>query len=456
MPELLKSINPSTEEVIAEYPITSTEEVENRLEMAQKAYLVWRKTDFSERTKRFLRMAELLREKQTELAELMTREMGKPISQAQAEIEKCGRVCEYYAENGESFLAPQEIKTDAQKSYVRYDPLGAILAIMPWNFPYWQVFRAAVPAISSGNVMILKHANNVCGVAQAIEKLFIEAGFPAGVFSTVFLPHDRLEEITKSPLIAGMTLTGSERAGRAVAVAAGEQIKPTVLELGGSDPFIILEDADLSRVVPQAVKARTQNTGQSCIAAKRFLVHRSLADEFEKAFVKEMQQLKVGDPLQEDTQIGPMAREDLRDTLHEQVRGTIGIGGRLCCGGEPIDGKGFFYQPTILADVAPGMPAFDEETFGPVAAITPFDTPQEAIDLANASSYGLGASIWTAQESNAFELIPQIESGGVFVNQIVKSDPRIPFGGIKNSGYGRELSREGLLAFVNKKTTWIE
>jgi len=452
---MLKSINPANQELIAEYPETTPEELDNRLRMSQEAFLIWRETAFADRGQRFVRLAEILRAKQSQLAELMTCEMGKPIAQAEAEIEKCGRVCEYYAENGAEHLARKTIATGAADSYVRYDPLGTILAIMPWNFPFWQAFRAAVPAIAGGNVMVLKHAGNVCGVALEIEKLFVQAEFPVGVFSTVLLSRKRTEELIESPAIQGVTLTGSERAGRAVAAAAGRTIKPSVLELGGSDPFIVLEDADLANVVPSAVKARVQNSGQSCIAAKRFLVHQSLAKVFEEAFVREMQQLTVGDPLRRETDVGPLAREDLREQLHEQLRKTVKLGGRLCTGGQIIEGKGFFYQPTVLADVAPGMPAFDEETFGPVAAIVPFRDLGEAVRLANLSNYGLGASLWTSNRAAAEELVPRIEAGAVFINEIVKSDPRLPFGGIKHSGYGRELSREGMLAFLNPKTIWI-
>ena len=451
----LKSINPANEERIAEYTETSPAELENRLQLANEAFAAWKKSPFSERAVRFCRLAEILRGEQSSLAELMTREMGKPIAQAEAEIEKCAWVCEYYASEGEKLLAPQDVATDAGHSYVRYDPLGTILAIMPWNFPYWQAFRAAVPALASGNVMILKHAGNVSGVALEIEALFGKAGFPSGVFSTVLLSRERAEELIESPLIHGVTLTGSERAGESVAERAGRQIKPTVLELGGSDPFIVLADADLSQVVPQAVKARVQNTGQSCIAAKRFLVDRKIVQAFEQAFTRETEKLNVGDPLKRETQVGPLAREDLRENLHQQVKTTINDGARLCLGGNAIAGKGYFYEPTILADVAPGMPAFDEETFGPVAAIIPFQDAQDAVRLANLSKYGLGASLWTSNPKAASEWIPQIEAGAVFINEIVKSDPRIPFGGIKYSGYGRELGREGLLAFVNKKTVWV-
>ncbi len=454
MPDLLKSINPATEEVIAEYPETSPEELDNRLKMAQEAFLVWRETAFSERAKRFRQLAKVLREQQTDLAVLMMREMGKPITQGEGEIEKCAWICDYYANKGESLLAAEEVATDAKQSYVQYDPLGVILAIMPWNFPYWQAFRAAIPAIAAGNGMILKHANNVPGVALRIEELFVQGGFPVGVFSTVLLSRKRIESVIESPMIRGITLTGSERAGQSVAALAGKHIKPTVLELGGSDPFIILADADLAKVVPQAIKARVQNSGQSCIAAKRFLVDRKIAEPFEAAFVKEMQKVQVGDPFLRETQVGPLARNDLRETLHEQVLKSVQAGAKLCCGGRAIEGKGFYYEPTILADVAPGMAAFDEETFGPVAAIVPFEGPKEAIRLANASHYGLGAGIWTSNRELAMDMVPRIEAGAVFINEIVQSDPRIGFGGIKDSGYGRELGREGLLAFVNKKTVW--
>lgn len=452
----LQSINPANEELIAEYEETSPAEVDLRLKMAADAYEVWKRTGFADRAVRFTNLAKVLREHQPTLAELMTREMGKPIVQAEAEIEKCTWLCEFYSSTGDVFLEPREVGTDAARSYVRYDPLGIILAIMPWNFPFWQAFRAAVPAITSGNVVILKHASNVCGVALKIEELFIRAGFPAGVFSTLLLSRKPTEALIERPGIRGVTLTGSERAGCAVAAESGRHIKPTVLELGGSDPFLVLGDAELSQVVPLAVKARTQNSGQSCIAAKRFLVDRRLVRDFEQAFVREMKRLKVGDPLDRETDVGPLARQDLREQLHEQVTGTIDKGARLCCGGNIVEGKGFYYEPTIIADVQPGMPAFDEETFGPVAAVAPFDNIDEAVNLANASRYGLGASIWTSDPQSAMDLVPRIESGAVFINQIVKSDPRAPFGGIKQSGYGRELAREGLLAFTNQKTIWME
>ncbi len=455
MPSLFKSINPANQEVLAEYPETWPQDVAVRLKMAEDAFLVWRETPFAQRAERLTRLAELLRGQQSDLAELITHEMGKPIVQAEAEVEKCAWVSEYYASAGAKFLEPCEVETDANKSFVRYDPLGAILAIMPWNFPYWQVFRAAVPAIAGGNVLVLKHAANVSGVALKIEELFVQAGFPTGVFTTLFLSRERTEELIQDPAIRGVTLTGSERAGRSVAALAGRHIKPTVLELGGSDPFLILADADLSQVVPEAVRARMQNSGQSCIAAKRFLVDRSLAKPFEEAFIEEMRKLRVGDPLDRETQLGPLARADLREQLHRQVLGTIAQGARLCLGGNLIERPGFFYEPTILADVKPGMPAFEEETFGPVAAIVPFANNHEALHLANASAYGLGASIWTSDPAAAEELVPHIESGAVFINEMVKSDPRIPFGGVKHSGYGRELGREGIHAFVNKKTVWF-
>ncbi|WP_166823271.1 NAD-dependent succinate-semialdehyde dehydrogenase [Thalassoroseus pseudoceratinae] len=455
MGNTIQSINPATEETIAEYAETSESELEHCLQTAEEAFEAWRKLKFAERAERLINLAARLQQRKAELARLASLEMGKPVSQAEAEVEKCASVCEFYAHNGGRILERKNVTTDAKESWVQNDPLGPILAIMPWNLPYWQVFRAAVPAIASGNVVVLKHANNVCGVASETAKLFSEAGFPEGVFSVVFLSRERAEHLVASPAIRGVTLTGSERAGRAVAAKAGEHIKPTVLELGGSDPFIVLADADLSKVVPKAVQARTQNTGQSCIAAKRFLVDQAVIGDFQEQFVKQMMQIKVGNPLNKNTDAGPLARSDLRDQLHRQVLETIQAGGRLACGGRNLPGKGWFYEPTVLTDVAPGMPAFDDETFGPVAAVVPFRDISEAIQLANRSSFGLGASLWTTQPDNAIELSSEISAGAVFLNEIVKSDPRIPFGGIKNSGYGRELGEDGMLAFVNRKTVWV-
>jgi len=452
----LKSINPATGTLISEFEETSRETAELRLQMAGDSFRVWRKTPFEERAERFLRLAEILRSEKEQLAALVTREMGKPIRQAEAEVEKCALNCEFYAKHGDVYLAEEPADIEGARAYVRYDPLGPILAIMPWNFPLWQVFRCAVPTIIAGNVFVLKHASNVCGVALEIENLFTRADFPAGVFNTLLLTSQHAEELIGHPVIQAVTLTGSERAGQAIAAAAGKALKPSVMELGGSDPFIVLCDADLKHAAEQAARARTQNTGQSCIAAKRFLVETPVVREFERELVAAMERLHVGDPAQRETDVGPLARDDLRESLHDQVLRSLQAGAQLLTGGESLPGKGFFYRPTVLGDVAPGMPAFDEETFGPVAAVIPVEDAAHAVDVANHSRYGLGASIWTSNRALAEALAPELEAGSVFINEIVKSDPRLPFGGVKHSGYGRELARQGVREFVNTKTIWIQ
>lgn len=392
----IQSLNPATEQLIEEYPETPPETVDLRLEMAHEAQLVWRGVRFSERTKRIRSLAQILRDETESLARLATTEMGKPITQSRSEVEKCAWVCDYYADHAEEFLQPRKAPTEGARAYVRYDPLGAVLAIMPWNFPYWQVFRAAAPAVMAGNVVVLKHASNVGSISQEIERLFVRAEFPAGIFTSLLLASERTETLIGHGHIRAVTITGSDRAGRAVAAAAGKELKPSVLELGGSDPFIVLADADLHSVAPHAARARTQNNGQSCIAAKRFLVEQPIVPAFQSALVEAMKSLKMGDPLDEQTDVGPLARGDLRDKLHRQVTQSCARGAKLLCGGQPSDGRGYFYPPTVLTNVQPGMPAFDEETFGPVAAIVPVADRDEAIELANRSSYGLGASIWSA------------------------------------------------------------
>ncbi|REJ88853.1 MAG: NAD-dependent succinate-semialdehyde dehydrogenase [Planctomycetota bacterium] len=452
----MQSINPATEELFEEYPETAHESVDLRLQMAHEAQLSWRKTSFDARVSRLRSLGKLLRAEVDSLADLATNEMGKPIAQSRGEVEKCAWVCDYYAEHAEEFLEPRTEPVEGGRGYVRYDPLGVVLAVMPWNFPYWQVFRAAVPAVAAGNVMALKHASNVSGVSQEIERLFVRADFPAGVFTSLLLSSERTEKLLGDPRIRAVTLTGSERAGKSVAAAAGRELKPSVLELGGSDPFIVLADADVGAVVSQAVQARTQNTGQSCIAAKRFLVEQPILKEFEAAFVDAMSALKVGDPLDEANDLGPLARSDLRETLHDQVSRSCEQGAELLLGGSEPEGTGYYYPPTVLTNVKPGMAAFDEETFGPAAAIVPVGDRTEAIELANQSSFGLGASVWSSDVDAAEALAGQIEAGCVFINSIVKSDPHLPFGGIKRSGYGRELSREGIREFVNVKSVWVD
>lgn len=452
------SVNPATGESLGEYSEFDDETLELRLAIASDAFRVWSETAVSERATRLRRLAGILCDDADALGTLATQEMGKPISQAVAEVQKCAKLCEYYASEGPGFLADRPETSggaDEIRSCVRYEPLGAVLAIMPWNFPYWQVFRCAVPAVLAGNVVLLKHASNVPSVSRRIEELFVRAGFPAGVVSTLLIGSDRGEQLIRHPVVQAVTLTGSESAGTAVAQVAGEQLKPTVMELGGSDPFIVLGDADPVHVAGQAARARCQNNGQSCIAAKRFFPEESIAEEFTEALVAAMQAQVVGDPLHEDTAVGPLAREDLRDTLHEQVVRSVDAGAEVLCGGSPTAGAGFYYPPTVVTGAREGMPVFDEETFGPVAAVTPVRDAGEAIHLANRSRFGLGSSLWTSRPEDVEPLTRRLESGCVFVNEIVRSDPRLPFGGIKKSGYGRELSREGIREFVNVKSVRV-
>jgi succinate-semialdehyde dehydrogenase/glutarate-semialdehyde dehydrogenase len=452
----MRSINPATEEVFADYPDHSSAEVEQFLQGAESGFVKWRGKSFDERGELLRRVGELLLEQKAELSTLMTREMGKTIAGAESEIEKCASACEFFANHSQRLLATEEVPTDASRSYIRFDPLGPILAIMPWNFPFWQVFRFAAPSLMAGNVAVLKHAWNVPGCAIAIERIFRDAGFPSGVFTNLLISNEATEALIANPHIRAVTLTGSERAGRAVGSAAGRVIKKSVLELGGSDPFIICPDVDPIATAAAASSARNINAGQSCIAAKRFIVHESIAEKFERAFADRMASLKLGDPLDRKTDIGPLARADLRDGLAEQVKKTLASGARLLCGGKKPAMRGFFYQPTVFADVKPGMIAFDEETFGPVAAVTRVRNMDDAVELANRSRFGLGASIWTGDIALAERLAAQIESGSVFINGAVKSDPRLPFGGIKNSGYGRELAEVGIREFVNIKSIWIK
>lgn len=451
----MRSINPATEETIAEYSEHDAAAIEERLARADRAFAVHRRTSFAERAERMRRAAALLRERRDHYARLMTLEMGKPIAAAEAEVDKCAWVCEFYAEMAERFLADEVIETDAERSWIAYQPIGAVLAIMPWNFPFWQVFRFAAPALMAGNVGLLKHASNVPGSALAIEEVFRDAGFTADAFQTLLVGSRSIDAIIADDRVHAVTLTGSEGAGRSVGAAAGRAIKKVVLELGGSDPFIVMPSAEIDRAAATAVTARTLNNGQSCIAAKRFIVHRDIAEEFERRFIDALEALSIGDPLDRDVAIGPLARPEFVDELHDQVMRSVEAGARLASGGAKIERRGYYYRPTLLADVRPGMPAFDEETFGPVAALIVAEDIDDAIALANHSRFGLGASAWTGDAVEQERFAREIESGSVFMNGMVKSDPRLPFGGIKASGVGRELAAFGIREFVNIKTVWV-
>ena len=452
----IESINPTTGEKIASYEETSPEELRAILERADEAFREWRRVSFEDRASLMRRAASVLRERSKPHAILMAQEMGKPLAQGRAEVEKCAWVCEYYADNARAFLAPEEIPTDASKSFVAYQPLGVVLAVMPWNFPLWQVFRFAAPGLMAGNAGLLKHSSNVMGCALAIESVFHDAGFPEDLFRTLVIGSSRVGDVIAAPQVRAVTLTGSGPAGQAVAAAAGAALKKTVLELGGSDPYVILEDADLDAAADTCVASRLINSGQSCIAAKRFIVVEPVRREFEALFVEKMRARTMGDPVVEGVDVGPQARWDLRDELHRQVVGSIERGARLLLGGEVQAGPGAFYPPTVLADVEPGMPAYDEEMFGPVAAIIAAQDEADAVRIANDSAFGLGAAVFTRDVARGERIAAEeLEAGACFVNSFVKSDPRLPFGGIKDSGYGRELAAFGIREFVNIKTVWV-
>jgi succinate-semialdehyde dehydrogenase/glutarate-semialdehyde dehydrogenase len=452
----LISINPTTDETLQEYPEATEKEAADILSAAAGASDGWRRTPFPQRAARLRRAGGLLRERREELARLMALEMGKPLAQGRAEADKCAWVCDHYADHGEAFLSSETVATDATRSYVAFEPLGVVLAVMPWNFPFWQVFRFAAPALMAGNVGLLKHASNVSGCALAIERIVHDAGFPKEVFRTLLLPSARVEALIAAPEVRAVTLTGSTPAGRAVAARAGACLKKTVLELGGSDPYVILEDADLDRAAETCAAARLINGGQSCIAAKRFVVVSRVLEPFVGRLVERMQERRVGDPLDETTDIGPQARRDLRDDLHRQVETSLERGASLRLGGCVPDGPGAFYPPSVLVDVGPGMPAYEEELFGPVAAVIRARDEEDAIRIANDTAFGLGAAVFTKDVARGERIArEELEAGACFVNAFVKSDPRLPFGGIKDSGYGRELGVFGIREFVNVKTVCV-
>ena len=454
---MIKTINPATGRDLNSYPKMMKDEVDRILLSVNNAFNDWQYSAFEERAEKMKRTAALLRERKKELADLMTAEMGKPILQSGGEVEKCAWVCEYFADNSESFLKDEIINSDASKSYVSFKPLGPVLAIMPWNFPFWQVFRFAAPNLMAGNAGVLKHSENVTGVALAIENLFKDAGFPENLFRTLVVPIKDVEGIIYDKNISAVTLTGSVRAGRAVAAEAGKVLKKTVLELGGSDPYIILEDADLEKTVETCVTSRLLNSGQSCIAAKRFIVTEKIYKDFEEMFVESMKKKIMGDPLDEKTDVGPQARFDLRENLHAQVTGSVSKGAKILLGGNIPEIKGSYYPPTVLKNVAPGMPAYEEEVFGPVAALIRVKDEDDAVKVANDTSYGLGAAVFTGDVEKGEMLAKEkLNAGSCFVNEFVKSDPRLPFGGIKESGYGRELSAFGIKEFVNIKTVYVK
>jgi len=451
----LISINPATGQRIHIYGSHSSVQIEAALRQSRAAFGGWRETAPETRSAALRSLAHCLHTQADDLAALITAEMGKPITQARAEVEKCARVCEYYAKYGAAYLAEEHPHGAPRQARVVYEPLGPVLAIMPWNFPLWQVFRAAAPCIMAGNTVLLKHARNTSGCALAIEQIFHDAGLPHGLLQTLLVPTQSLAALIADSRVAGVTLTGSTAAGRAVAAQAGAALKPCVLELGGSDPYLVLDDADLDRAAEIGAHARLINCGQSCTSAKRFIVHAKVRAAFQRKLVKAISAYRVGDPLDPKTQVGPLARHDLRDTLHAQVTRSVALGAKCLLGAEPIPGPGFFYAPSVLAEVRKGMPAFDEELFGPVAVVIEAQSDEEAVALANDTPYGLGAAIFTRDRARARELVPVLDAGMVFINEAVHSDPTLPFGGVKQSGFGRELGPPGIRAFVNTKTVWI-
>jgi succinate-semialdehyde dehydrogenase/glutarate-semialdehyde dehydrogenase len=452
----IQSVNPATgivEKVFEEY---TQDQVVKTIDNSREAFQKWRDTNFLTRRKLLKNVAQLLTDKKEYFGKILTLEMGKPISQAVSEVEKCAWVCEYFSKNAEQLLCKEYISTNASQSYICFEPLGIILAIMPWNFPFWQVFRFAAPAIMAGNVCILKHASNVPQCALAIEDIFIKSGFPENVFKTLLIGSDKIQNVIANPDVKAVTLTGSEITGSLVARECGLKLKKTVMELGGSDPFIVFEDANIDETVKIAVKARIINNGQSCIAAKRFIVVEKIYDEFMNKFTGLMKNVIIGDPMNLNTELGPIAREDLLIEIDNQVINSVAKGAEILCGGKRIKRDGYYYAPTILSNLSKGMPAYDDEIFGPIASLIRVKDENEAIKIANDTRFGLGASLWTSDLSKAQNIAGKIEAGSVFINEMVKSDPRLPFGGIKNSGYGRELAIYGIKEFVNIKSIWIK
>ncbi|HWN08441.1 MAG TPA: NAD-dependent succinate-semialdehyde dehydrogenase [Pyrinomonadaceae bacterium] len=452
----IASINPATGETMKTFEALSETDLNEQLQQATDTFAGYKRTAMADRASWMIRAAEILETEKHEFARLMTTEMGKPIAGAVSEVEKCAWVCRYYAETAAAHLADQVVQTNASKSFVSFQPLGPVLAVMPWNFPFWQVFRFAAPALMAGNVGLLKHSSNVPQCALAIEDIFLRAGFPAGAFQTLLIGSEVVQRVLEDARVAAATLTGSEPAGRSVAGIAGKQIKKTLLELGGSDPFIVMPSADVDEAVTTGVKARTINNGQSCIAAKRFIVAAEIYDVFERLFVEGMKSLTIGDPLKESTEIGPLATAQILKDVDDQVKTSVAAGAVVLTGGRKIDCPGNFYQPTVLVNIPPGSPASCEEVFGPVAMLYRVNSIDEAIDLANSTTFGLGASAWTNDDQQRDRFIDELAAGCVFINGMVASDPRLPFGGIKASGYGRELGEFGIREFVNVKTVWIK
>jgi succinate-semialdehyde dehydrogenase/glutarate-semialdehyde dehydrogenase len=452
----ISSINPATGVTLRTFEPISEEQIDEKLARAAATFQTYRTTSFSDRSIWMLRAAEILESEKTEFGKLMTTEMGKPLKAAIEEAEKCAWGCRFYAENAGRFLADEVIQTNASRSYIHYQPLGTILAVMPWNFPFWQVFRFAAPALMAGNVALLKHASNVPQCAFAIEEIIRRAGFPEGAFQTLLIGSDQVKRVLEDPRIVAATLTGSEPAGSDVASVAGKHLKKTVLELGGSDPFIVMPTANLDEAAKTAVRARCINNGQSCIAAKRFIVHQRVADEFEQRFVKGMEALKVGDPMDEETDIGPLATPALLNQLHQQVQKSVSAGARILTGGKKLQRPGNYYAPTVLTNIPENSPAYCEEIFGPVALLFRIQDVGQAISLANDTTFGLGSAAWTNDEDEKRQFIEELDAGAVFINGMVASDPRLPFGGVKHSGYGRELGVQGIRELVNTKTVWIK